>query len=1081
MSMLRFDPIGNAPRRLGAFLIAFAALATDAHARSEALIVKLRSEGPTTIEACAEGVHRRGERFATASSMGSDSLDRLMARHPMRRVRALFARRGAAGRGTSLAERRRALAQGSDLAHVYRMELAGVGEADAALEALRDDPHVAWVQRDHQQVLDTWSTLPDDPFLFSRGSWGQPYADLWSLPLIGVPEAWQIARGEGVVVAVVDTGLDYMHPDIAANVWINPGEDLNGNGVVDASDWNGIDDDGNGYVDDIRGYDFAGGGEDEGDEDTPEGQGAPSGDPDPFDVSGHGTHVAGTIAAVADNGIGIAGVAPEVRVMALKGFDASGRGRDSALWEAVLYAARNGARVINTSWSCFPLCPENPLAEETLALVHELGAGVVTSAGNRNTDIVKQSPEKLDRVITVAATSERDTLADSFSNFGWLIDVGAPGGDPTTPTSIPSARRNILSLRSSADDDSAPYAVGEDYFRLSGTSMATPHVAGVVALMISARPELRYAQIRRILRVSAADIGPPGRDRSTGAGRLDALAAVSRAAAAPPPDLRLAFSSPEQGAILPSGRSAIEVRGTVTGLDLQRWTLELGIGKSPTEWRWLVDGATSFVEEDVLARWLPSAEEAGEVLLRLRAYGREGSLYEELLHVSVEGARSRRITRPGHRVEAPRLSRDWVLWSSTRRFDDPLDRDDARNLYATHLRSGREVVVANGEGDVRFAALAGDLAVWRDERRGPRENDLYGCYIDPSLPSDAACPEIPIAIGLPDQRLPVAAGGHVFWMGSAADGHAIHRCRPDEQNSRCLDRPIPGTGLQRVSLTAVADRLVWIERGAGTSRIAACDVDAETGSCEPFGIELEARLVSDPLSAGRVFAWTEFTIYGTELRVCWWDEESGTCPPITVAAIGVEAEPRLSGRRLVWAGNVGDQSSDIFFCDFDALRMRCPVQRLTSELGRQREADLEGDRLAWLDDRSGTDSVHGMRLPSLEVGGRRWVREGMQLRIPIRFMAAGQGPLDVEVVAEGAESLAEVGARLVEPAHRRHRTLAFRPKRGQAGVQRFTVAVVTPGGLRIEQSLDVEVQPRRKREGARWLLLRWLFAWLFGG
>ena len=117
------------PRSVGLVVLLCAATST-AHASPEALIVKLRSEGPATIEACAEGVHRRGQRFADVSSTGSDSLDRVIARNPMRRVRALFARRGAGGRGASLADRRRALAKRRDLAHVYRMELAGGGAPD---------------------------------------------------------------------------------------------------------------------------------------------------------------------------------------------------------------------------------------------------------------------------------------------------------------------------------------------------------------------------------------------------------------------------------------------------------------------------------------------------------------------------------------------------------------------------------------------------------------------------------------------------------------------------------------------------------------------------------------------------------------------------------------------------------------------------------------------------------------------------------------------------------------------------------------------------------------------------------------
>ncbi|MCA9506747.1 MAG: S8 family serine peptidase, partial [Myxococcales bacterium] len=181
------------------------------------------------------------------------------------------------------------------------------------------------------------------------GSWGQPYADLWGPDAIRAPEVWPFAQGEGAVVAVVDSGVDQQHPDLAANLWVNPGEDLDGNGRVDPTDLNGIDDDGNGFIDDLTGFDFANSIDANGDGDFDD-PGDVS-DADPQDDNGHGTHVAGTAVAVADNGLGIVGIAPRARVMALKGFPASGSASDSVLWRAVLYAAENGATVVNNSWS----------------------------------------------------------------------------------------------------------------------------------------------------------------------------------------------------------------------------------------------------------------------------------------------------------------------------------------------------------------------------------------------------------------------------------------------------------------------------------------------------------------------------------------------------------------------------------------------------------------------------------------------------------------------------------------------------------------------------------------------------------
>lgn len=258
-------------------------------------------------------------------------------------------------------------------------------------------------------------------------------------------EAWSVTTGSSsVVVAVIDTGVDYAHADLSANMWYNSGE----------IPWNGIDDDGNGFVDDVHGYDFI------------------NNDGDPTDDHGHGTHVAGTIAAVGGNGIGIVGVAPNVKVMALKFLDSSGGGYVSDAVRALDYAVAMGADISNNSWG-----GGGASSALSAAISNAQNAGhiFVAAAGNwaSNNDFQPTYPAVYPQpnVVSVAATDDDDKLA-GFSNYGeYTVDLAAPGV-------------SILST-----------LPGNNYGYYSGTSMATPHVTGVIALVRSQHPEWSYQQV----------------------------------------------------------------------------------------------------------------------------------------------------------------------------------------------------------------------------------------------------------------------------------------------------------------------------------------------------------------------------------------------------------------------------------------------------------------------------------------------------------------------------------------------------------------------------------------------------------
>lgn len=354
---------------------------------------------------------------------------------------------------------------------------------EAALESYRSDPNVLYAEPNYYFSLSDFQT-PNDPF----------FNDLWGLHNTGqrshyeedadidAPEAWTVTRGSGdVIVAVIDTGIDYTHPDLISNIWVNTGE-ISGNGV---------DDDGNGFVDDVHGFDFI------------------NGDADPMDDHSHGTHVAGTIAASGDNETGVIGVAPNVSVMALKIFDAEGRTSTDSIVQAIDYAVSNGAQISNNSYGGSGFSRS---LLDSISRANDAGHIFVAAAGNnaRDTDASPFYPSGYDlpNVISVAATDYSDGLA-SFSNYGaGTVDLGAPG-------------RFIKST-----------VPGGGYTWFSGTSMASPHVAGAVALLVSQNPELTHSEaISQVL--STTDPIHALQGRTVTGGRLNAARMLGRTATNP--------------------------------------------------------------------------------------------------------------------------------------------------------------------------------------------------------------------------------------------------------------------------------------------------------------------------------------------------------------------------------------------------------------------------------------------------------------------------------------------------------------------------------------------------------------------
>jgi subtilisin family serine protease len=337
------------------------------------------------------------------------------------------------------------------------------------IKAYSADPAVLYAEPDSKLHADV--VTPNDP----------DFTALWGMNTIGAPTAWGVSVGSsGVVVADIDSGVDYEHPDLAANMWHNPGE------IAD----NGIDDDGNGYVDDVYGIDTA------------------YYTSNPWDPNGHGTHTSGTMAAVGNNGLGVAGVCWSAQIMALEFMDSSGTGDTSDAIECIDYMisekVNHGVNVVaaNNSWGGGSY---NQTLYDAIKAAGDAGIVFVCAAGNGGSDDIGDDNDSMPHypssydcgnIVSVAATDSSDTLA-SFSNYGATsVDLAAPGV-------------NILST--------VPYGGYESW---DGTSMATPHVTGAIALRAAVYPSETVTQ--RIAALESSVDPVPGLSGmvATG-GRLD--------------------------------------------------------------------------------------------------------------------------------------------------------------------------------------------------------------------------------------------------------------------------------------------------------------------------------------------------------------------------------------------------------------------------------------------------------------------------------------------------------------------------------------------------------------------------------
>ncbi|MBN3032830.1 MAG: S8 family serine peptidase [Candidatus Saganbacteria bacterium] len=505
------------------------------------------------------------------------TINQLFSRHGVSALRRVFP-----GEGKQLGrDPRRPRGPLPDLTHIYELKIKPGQDIARIVEEYRRDPNVEYAEPDY--LCYPAAAAPNDPYFPSQ----------WNLAAIQAPQAWEIQKGDANrIIAVVDTGIDYNRPDIAANILAN----------TDETETNGKDNDGNGYPNDFRGWNFV------------------DNNNDPMDQDGHGTVVAGITGAVPNNGIGISGINWQSKIMALKGGDSSGF-YDSNTSAAIRYAADNGAEVINMSWGRYGFLSQT-LAEAIL-YAYNKGVILVGAAGNNGTREPLYPAALSPWVIAVGATSETGRMY----NLGTWLDIAAPGV-------------NIMSLRANNATDCVPYYGDPDYCSKSGTSMAAPHVAGAISLLLSQNPALTSSQVRNIIRASADDLGPAGFDPYYGAGQLDIYKALTRASIATP-DVNAGITSPKPYEYFGLGQenndpnklaTPIEISGYADGFasGSGSFLLSIAAGENPVSFSTtgftLVGGGTSPVSGGKLGSFDPSTlTKAGIYTVKLSVTGTKGT------------------------------------------------------------------------------------------------------------------------------------------------------------------------------------------------------------------------------------------------------------------------------------------------------------------------------------------------------------------------------------------------------------------------------------------------------------------------
>jgi subtilisin family serine protease len=581
------------------------------------------------------------------------------------------------------------LSEPQDLSHIYKLEFDSSNTKEI-IAALAADPNVEWAQPVYKAELR--GTPPNDPYYSSSGNMGiGDLRDMWGLPAMKVEQAWEKSKGSNVLVAVVDTGVDSGHPDLQGQVEIS----LAYNATDQSSNAN--------------------------------------------DVHGHGTFIAGQIAAKGNNGIGIIGIAPESRIIPVKVFQDDLTSTWDNIADGIRYAVDAGASVINLSVGCSSACPRNPLAELAVQYAYDNGVVVVIAAGNSWANLDNYSPENtITKKPIIVGASTPSGMATYFSNWGQTLDVVAPGGGVEGGLILQdiSPLYNILSLKaaktasdvcfgdsvascivSSIDPSNPLNSYG--YFRWTGTSFSAPMAAGVVALLRSNNPDLTPLQLRHALRTTAQDVDGydvdtaniyyPGFDIYSGEGVVDAALAINKS-----DFLNVDITEPASNSYIGvpfEGLGQIAVKGSAFGGNFESYSLKLrpgGIGTTIS----IVEDESHAITNGILGN-LPGDLDYGRHQVILEAKDRFGKIYDNGTEFSLERPSESFVPEggKGEPLEVV-LSGSLIAWKRAR-----TTANDKYDIYVKDLVTNTTTALTNplnSTGSIDGLAIDGQQLVWRE-------------------------------------------------------------------------------------------------------------------------------------------------------------------------------------------------------------------------------------------------------------------------------------------------------------------------------------------------------------------------------